>query len=224
MNPQVGGCSQPIRPPSTSVLAASFAGAAQSFELGSIKLTLLVGRRRLLLLFGLGALLLVAGALVVISVLGGRCGGLSGCDANGLPLGPVTVAQLDAHTEATLDYPGATRISHNGTPEQSTLQGPGLAYTVSILATPDAADRVYAWYNDWLVARGWRHGDVIRSTAELSVRSWDRGTREVFDVGILNPARMQSLFGNQIPSGQTMIETRYMIIPAGEVLPTPLPS
>jgi hypothetical protein len=138
-------------------------------------------------------------------------------------MGRVSVRDLEGHPEATLYYPGASVLSHGGTAEQSTLEGPGSAYNVSILATPDAADRVYAWYSDWLIAHGWSNGVVLSTTAELSARAWNRGTREIVNVAILDPARMQSLFGSQIPSGQTLVETRYGIIPAGRTLPTPWP-
>jgi len=183
----------------------------------------LSGRYRMLALVGLGIVVLAISSLALGHVVVDRCGGWSGCDANGLPLGIVTVRDLETHKEATLYYPGATLIGHAATAEHDPFVGSrGLAATSSIVATRDQAGSVYAWYDDWLLARGWRHGDVLRSTAELSVRSWNRGSREFFDVAILYPARMQSIFGNQIPSDRTLIQTRYGITPAGEALPSPL--
>jgi len=175
-----------------------------------------------MLAVGLGLIVLASTSLVLGRMVIERCGGWSGCDANGLPLGIVTVRDLERHPEATLYYPGASVLAHGGTPEVDPLVGSrGLALMSSILVAPDRADGVYAWYDDWLLARGWRHGQVLRSTAELSVRSWNRGSREFVDVGILDAARMQRVYGNQIPSGQTLIETRYGIAPVGEALPAP---
>lgn len=94
--------------------------------------------------------LLVSGAfaievLIVTSLVLGRavidrCGGWSGCDANGLPLGSVTVRDLESHPEAALYYPGATVIDHGGLDEEDPFLGrPGSAYTTSVLATSESA-------------------------------------------------------------------------------------
>jgi len=176
-------------------------------------------RYRLLALFGLGIVVLAISSLALGQVIGQRCGGWSGCDASGLPLGSVRVRDLETHKEATLYYPAATLLAHGSTAEQHQVVGSPLpASAKSILATPDSTEKVYAWYGDWLLAHGWRGRDVLRSTAEQSVRSWDRGSRETFDVAILNPTRTWSIFGKQIPSGRTLVETRYLIIPVGETL------
>src|ERR1700694_4650043 len=94
----------------------------------------LSGRYRLLALFGLGIVVLAISSLALGHVIGHRCGGWSGCDAGGLPLGSVTVRDLETHPEAALYYPGAALIVHGGTDEQHhLLASPGSAYSSSIL-------------------------------------------------------------------------------------------
>ncbi|HVS05100.1 MAG TPA: hypothetical protein VHK65_02915 [Candidatus Dormibacteraeota bacterium] len=56
---------------------------------------------------------------------------------------------------------------------------------------------------------------MLQSTAELSVQGWKRGSREVMLVSILDPERWQTAFQNTIPSGQTIVRTRYGIYPVG---------
>ena len=173
-------------------------------------------QRRWLVLGALGIAVLVVTSLVLGRAVVDRCGGWSGCDANGLPLGSVTVRDLESHTEATLTYQGATVVDHGGVAEQDRLVGaPGSAYTTSILATRDSPDRVYAWYQAWLSAHGWRSAEMLQSTAELSLQGWKRGSREVMIVSMLDPERWQTAFDNKIPSGQTIVRTRYGIDPAG---------
>ena len=175
-----------------------------------------LSKRNRLLAVALGLVVLTASSLVLGHQLGARCGGWSGCDANGLPLGSVTVRDLETHSEATLYYPGASVIAHGGTAEQDFFLGsPGSAYTTSILATPDSTDRVYAWYQSRLTADGWRAAEMLQSTAELSVQGWKRGSREVMIVSMLDPERWRTAFGNTIPSGHTIVRTRYGVSPVG---------
>lgn len=175
-----------------------------------------LSRRRRLLAVALGLVVLTASSLVLGHMVVERCGGWSGCDANGLPLGSVTVRDLERHPEATLYYPGATVIVHGGIAEQDWLLGsPGSAYTSSTFATHDNADRIYAWYQSWLSAHGWRTVEMLQSTAELSVKGWKRGSREVMIISMLDPERWRTAFENTIPSGQTIIRTRYGVNPVG---------
>jgi hypothetical protein len=175
-----------------------------------------LSKRKRLLAVGLGLIVLPCSSLALGHKLGERCGGWSGCDPNGLPLGSVTVRDLETHPEAALYYPGASVIDHGGIDEQDSFLGrPGSAYTTSVLATSDSADRVYAWYQTWLTAHGWRTAEMLQSTAELSVQGWKRGSREVMIVSMLDPQRWQTAFENKIPSGQTIVRTRYGIYPVG---------
>jgi hypothetical protein len=57
--------------------------------------------------------------------------------------------------------------------------------------------------------------EVLQSTAELSVRGWKRGSREVVIISILDPVRWNAAFGNAVPPGQILVETRYGIFPVG---------
>jgi hypothetical protein len=173
-------------------------------------------KRNRFLAVGVGLVVLGCSSLVLGHKIIDRCGGWSGCDANGLPLGGVTVRDLESHPEATLYYPGATVIAHGGTDEQHYLAGrPGSAYATSILATPGSSARIYTWYETWLAAHGWKHSEVIQSTAELYVRGWTRGSREVVNVSILDPQRWRSVYGNTTSPGETLIRTVYGIFPAG---------
>ena len=175
-----------------------------------------LSKRNRLLAVALGLVVLTASSLVLGRRVVERCGGWSGCDANGLPLGSVTVRDLERHPEATLYYPGASVIAHGGIAEQDLFLGSrGSAFTSSILATSDGADRIYAWYQSWLSTHGWRTAEMLQSTAELSVQGWKRGSREVMIVSMLDPERWRTAFGKTIPSGQTIVRTRYGVYPVG---------
>src|ERR1700694_2468618 len=92
-------------------------------------------QRRWLVLGALGIAVLVVTSLVLGRAVVDRCGGWSGCDANGLPLGSVTVRDLESHTEATLTYQGATVVDHGGVAEQDRLAGGrGLPHTRGVPA------------------------------------------------------------------------------------------
>lgn len=93
-----------------------------------------LSKRKRLLAVGLGLIVLACSGLALGHKLGERCGGWSGRDANGLPLGSVTVRDLETHPEFALYYPGASVIDHGGIDEQDSFLGrPGSAYTTSVL-------------------------------------------------------------------------------------------
>lgn len=99
--------------------------------------------------------------------------------------GKVTAWQLRLHPESSLTYPHSYGASSSQSDEddadgwfriENTDPRPALAETQ--FYTVDPVDRVIAWYEQWLSARGWL--DVV--VQANSARSWDRGANEEFEV------------------------------------------
>ncbi len=146
-----------------------------------------------------------------------RCGGLFGCDAGALPLGPVTYEQVASHEEAHLYYPGARVFWRFGGGEERNLieGGSNWAFAGAILLSEGAPQDLYAWYRQWMLAHGWQPEPTIRATTQVSIEGYHRGKRELFRVAIDDPAALAGTLGRPVPAdGRTVFEIAYMILPA----------
>ena len=98
-------------------------------------------------------------------------------DSNG-----VTAAEVRTHPESTLTYPVAYNVTSSQSDEvdRGTFENitPSPATATTTFDTSDRVDRVVAWYDSWLGARGWH--DIDRQGD--GSRSWVRGKSEDFAV------------------------------------------
>jgi len=93
----------------------------------------------------------------------GSCGchpaneGVGGRDSFGFPLGQVTAADVRAQEAAHLRYPGATLLTENCQDERDEgfFGGVRSANCGAEVASPDDLQKTYAWYVEWLRARGY---------------------------------------------------------------------
>lgn len=175
---------------------------------------------------GIAALLLIALALA---------GTLTGCaspfvgvvraptalarDAAGLPLGPVSYAEVNKHVEAHLAYPGSTPVSRFGGAEyHHPLSGhDDAAFSGGILATTATPRQIYLWYERWALKHGWHSHDFPSLSTQLSTEGFERGRREFFIVAIDDPQLLGETTGRKIPRGRTIYEIRYAILPTSRI-------
>jgi hypothetical protein len=137
-------------------------------------------------------------------------------DAAGFPLGPVSEAFVRARPEAQLAYPGASTVWPFWSGETSNVpeSGRSSAFAGAVLATPDAPEQIYAWYERWLTEHGWARTRFLRAAGQPSIQGYARGQREVFSVGMDEPHALEETLGRPLPSDQTIFEYRYMVAPA----------
>ena len=115
----------------------------------------------------------------------------TGNDSAGLPNGPVSYAQITAHPEARLYYPGSRVFSPFGGPERSYMTLDGRehdpAFAGAVLTSNATPARIYLWYQLWLLKHGWRSHADLGSTNWKSLEGYARGTREDFIVAMDYP-------------------------------------
>src|SRR5260370_1691718 len=122
--------------------------------------------------------------IAVISVLfiGGRCGGVWGCDAEGLPNGAVTLRDLHSHPESQLISPGGAVTSRYGQSEVRDWTGelvkPGLAGIT--FSSSASQDRIFTWYAGWLQSHGWEQYQYVEGKTKAIRQGFRRGDREYF--------------------------------------------
>lgn len=130
---------------------------------------------------------------------------------DGLPKGPVTRSDIESHQEATLAPPGAATVDHRASQECDfgpsfyivpTLGGTARAFTTTDLKLTATETQVRDFYNQWLLARGWRHDTAI------STGSYSRGSREKFTYTTACAGPCTA------PGQQRTVETFYVIEPA----------
>jgi hypothetical protein len=128
--------------------------------------------------------------------------------------GTVTAWQLRLHAESSLTYPHSYRTSSYQKDEddangwfriENTDPSPALAETQ--FYTADSVDKVVAWYEQGLSARGWV--DVV--VQGDGSRGWDRGTHEQFNLGC----------GHQSDSADLWCDAQYSILSARFTLSYP---
>lgn len=162
---------------------------------------------------GAGLLVVVVGLALLLR----QCSSLLGCDAQGLPRGPVTIDQVKSHPEAHLFYPGAHLYwPISGGQEQNAMEGgTNVAFAGGILTASDSPDAIYSWYKDWLLGHGWHEYRDIASTVWLSHLDFQRGDREFFTVAVDDPSKLATVLGTVVPEDRgTVFEVRYRIFPA----------
>jgi len=128
----------------------------------------------------------VAGGLIVLVItvlfIGGRCGSVWGCDAQGLPNGPVTLRDLRSHPESQLVYPGGAVTSRYGQSEVRDWTGqlvkPGLAGLT--FSSSAGQDRIFTWYAGWLRSQGWEQYQYVEGKTKAIRQGFRRGDREYF--------------------------------------------
>jgi hypothetical protein len=103
----------------------------------------------------------------------------SGCASIRVP-GSISAAEVFAHPEATLTYPGSYNVSHSAVDE---YDGGGIepvdlhpAEATTGFYTSDRLDRVIAWYDAWLQPRHW----LDAQDQGNGDRHWERGANEDF--------------------------------------------
>jgi hypothetical protein len=152
--------------------------------------------------------------LLATSILGWRHFSASGpADTSWPPKGPVTYKAAAARPEGHLTYPGARLWQHLGGDEVSSGFGQTSGSAGAILLSDDPADKVRAWYKDWLLARGWSvvwSGGGDTSVA-LTKDQYSRGTRENFLLYVDDPAKLAATIGDQAPHAHTVFESRYIV-------------
>jgi hypothetical protein len=97
--------------------------------------------------------------------------------------GSISAADVFAHPEAKLTYPGSYNVSHSAVDE---YDGGGIepvdlhpAVATTAFYTSDRLDRVIAWYDEWLQPRHWLDAQAQGN----GDRRWERGAHEDFFVG-----------------------------------------
>ena len=160
---------------------------------------------------------LVSCALAVASTAWTGCStGSSRLDKSGLPLGAVSRKFVESRFEGHLVYPGATLFRSVGRDEErnSIEGGMNAAFTGGIYTTDDPASRIYSWYRNELVPRGWKDLDVGLGGADSSAAGYQRGARERILVEMDKPELLHDIIGGMIPTGHTIFEERYYVGPA----------
>jgi hypothetical protein len=112
-------------------------------------------------------------------------------DAFGLPLDrPISRADLGTHPEAGLSYPGSRLVRAVGSDQTAKPNGqePDPAYGGAIFTAVTTPARLYAWYADWLTARGYHPVTYYRLTDQPSGVAWQvRDGREQVQVAVFDP-------------------------------------
>lgn len=137
-----------------------------------------------------------------------------GRDHWGFPRAAVTYHEASSHPEASLYSPGAHLIKRFGGQEQQVpFGGRSAAFAGGILETDADASQMYAWYRNWLTAHGWHPYDSPMLSTWKSRQAYARDSRERFIVAVDNPHLLGLTIDRHLPSGQTIFEIRYTILP-----------
>jgi hypothetical protein len=152
-------------------------------------------------------------AAAIFGVLAGGCASKSGVrlDAFGVPVNaPVTRAQLAVLPEANLRYPGSVEVRTIGSDEVKTKDAePDPAFAGAILTAAATQSQLYAWYTQWLTARGYQQVTYYRMTDQVSGMAWraPKG-REQVQVSVFDPAQLdvQQHITAQAPIGGVVYE------------------
>jgi hypothetical protein len=147
-------------------------------------------RSTLVRIGGVGAVI-VAAIVAAVHFAAGATDARS--DRFGLPVNkPITRAELGRHAEARLDYPGSRVVKVIGSDEIAKRNDdPDPAYAGAILVTTASPAQLYAWYAQWLTARGYQQVTYYRMSDQPSGVAWraPRGREQVqiavFDRGQL---------------------------------------
>ncbi len=117
--------------------------------------------------------------------------------------------------EGVLTYPGAETVWPFWGGERSNFPDSGTtsAFAGAVLASPDSPDQIYAWYRQWLTARGWTSTPFLRASGQPSIQGYARGPRERFSVAMDDPQSITRTLGRSVPANRTIFEYRYMIAP-----------
>jgi len=135
-------------------------------------------------------------------------------DRWGLPTGSVGVEDVRKHPEAALAYPNATwgtsrvsaQVDHVLIEFGHPYHNP-VANSAMTLFTPAPPAQVYAWYDRWLRAHGWRPGaPPPLSPPLLSQRLYERDAREEYSISVVKASTRPSRW---------QFDTRYSILPYG---------
>lgn len=132
-------------------------------------------------------------------------------DAQGIPNGMVSYEFVSSRPEAKLYYPNGKVFSQFGQPqkEKNDFAAAGI-----IMTSDDPPEKIYAWYKDWLVDRGWRRDEKrerIMGSTNISVKKYIKGERELFQVAIDDPKQLSWTLGKQVPKDKTVFEFIYII-------------
>jgi hypothetical protein len=108
------------------------------------------------------------------------------------PPSQVTPLDLWSEPESQLVPPGSEVLDRREGEAGQTIEGTNTASVGLLIASQDSPDEVEAFYEAELESRGWQRptdleaiGLRIRTTTELSARSWRKGDL-VFRLGILD--------------------------------------
>jgi hypothetical protein len=113
----------------------------------------------------------------------------------GLPTNKaITQLELSSHPEAQLRYPESVVVKAVGSNEVATRDSePDPAYVGAILTTTATATQLYAWYADWLTARGYHQVTYYLMSDQTSGVAWrSPGGREQVQIGVFNAAGLAS--------------------------------
>jgi len=135
-------------------------------------------------------------------------------DANGIPNPLVSYEYVSSKPEAKLFYPNGKLFQHFGRKQVQVEEGLGVAFVGAIMTTTDTPEDVYSWYNTWLVAHGWKENvlaERVMAGGQNSVKDYERGTREVFDIAMDDPKLLSETLGKKVPTNVTVFEFSYMI-------------
>ena len=138
-------------------------------------------------------------------------------DAESLPIGPVSYKFISSRPEAKLYYPNSTVFSPFGGPQER-REGISSAQAGAILISNDPPEKIYAWYRNWLLARGWnvdKNAFAGTLDTQLSLEGYSKGRRkrQAFYVAMNDTKRLGGTLGRKIPANVTVFEFRYYINP-----------
>ncbi len=121
---------------------------------------------------------------------------------------------VKSRPDAKLYYPNGKVYSQFGGDQVQTDEGLGVAFTGSIMTTTDPPVKVYQWYHEQLIKRGWHENQLLehaKADTQLSVNDYEKGKREIFEVAIDNPKTLGMTIGSKVPNYETIFEFSYMI-------------
>ena len=150
----------------------------------------------------------ITGSIAFVSHRGGGT-----ATTDGLPGSPVSLADVDARQEAHMYYPGSAVIVKHGHSERAEFgSSPEPAYSETILASPATADTIRSWFRDHLSSDKWTCVRPLVSPVTVDILDfYQRGTREGFNVGIVNRSIAADTYNLTFPSSGTIYQIDYII-------------
>jgi hypothetical protein len=153
--------------------------------------------------------------VLTVACLGWAACGVSSAvkvDASGLPTNrPVTRGELQHFPESRLFFPGSTVVLQIGANQTPTSPGeePDAAYTGAIFAAHASSTALFAWYATTLNGRGFTPAISHRLSTQTSGQAWQRHGRLQVQVGVFDPAALQSATGIRVavPLGTIVYES-----------------